>query len=88
MLQEVLPDFVDAAGGLTFDGETNPLLVKDPGERMRYDRLMVSAVRGSRLRASGAALLGTEDISADGVKPSDHNGLLVDMAVAPGGGEF
>lgn len=71
VLREVLPDFVDAwravhpeDPGYTFDGETNPICVPDGKERMRYDRLMVSAARGSRLRASGAELLGTEEISA------------------------
>jgi len=61
--------------GYTFDGETNPRCVRQRAERMRYDRIMV---RG--LRATAVALLGEEAIDSSGIKPSDHYGLVVDLA--------
>lgn len=85
VLQEVLPSFCDAwrvvhpdLPGKTFDGDANPLCVHDRQERMRYDRLMACG-----LLPVAAEMLGTADIACDieGLKPSDHFGLLVDLDV-------
>jgi len=83
VLEEVLPDFVDTflefghdeETRWTFDGTRNPVCVRDSGERMRYDRLMAKG-----LRAQSYRMLGEAAINDQGVRPSDHYGLTVDMA--------
>ena len=79
----MLPDHVDAwhalfpgDRGLTFDGAVNDH-VRDKGERMRYDRVLVHR----SLPLSAAARLGTEP-GADGLYASDHFGLRVDVRVS------
>jgi endonuclease/exonuclease/phosphatase family metal-dependent hydrolase len=83
VLARALPDFVDAWStvfpnnrGLTFDGATNPW-VRDSGERMRYDRVMV---RRSLGRPVAAERLGTTP-AGDGLFASDHFGLRVDVVM-------
>ena len=83
VLARALPDFVDAWStvfpnnrGLTFDGATNPW-VRDSGERMRYDRVMV---RRSLGRPVAAERLGTTP-ARDGLFASDHFGLRVDVVM-------
>ena len=83
VLARALPDFVDAWAavfpnnrGLTFDGATNPW-VRDSGERMRYDRVMV---RRSLGRPVAAERLGTTP-AGDGLFASDHFGLRVDVVM-------
>ena len=83
VLARALPDFVDAWAavfpnnrGFTFDGATNPW-VRDRGERMRYDRVMV---RRSLGRPVAAERLGTTP-AGDGLFPSDHFGLRVDVVM-------
>ena len=83
VLARALPDFVDAWAavfpnnrGFTFDGATNPW-VRDSGERMRYDRVMV---RRSLGRPVAAERLGTTP-AGDGLFPSDHFGLRVDVVM-------
>ena len=85
VLAEELPDYVDAwprlfpgDRGLTFDGARNAN-VRDPGERMRYDRVVVRAAR-----LADASLLGTRP-DGDGLFVSDHFGLRVDMDINAGG---
>jgi len=88
ILQEELPDYVDCwrecrpkDAGYTFDGLTNPVNCPDPGERMRYDRVMAS--RGGYAPKS-ADILGAEalDEAKDwGLRPSDHFGVLIDLEV-------
>lgn len=93
VLREVLPSFVDTwaelrpdDAGYTFDGETNHVCCPDSGERMRYDRLMSQrgSGKGAALNPQRAELLGTDSIKGgtiEGVKPSDHYGVLVDFVV-------
>ena len=83
VLARALPDFVDAWStvfpknrGLTFDGATNQW-VRDRGERMRYDRVMV---RRSLGRPVAAERLGTTP-AGDGLFASDHFGLRVDVVM-------
>ena len=83
VLARALPDFVDAWAavfpnnrGFTFDGETNPW-VRDRGERMRYDRVMI---RRSLGRPVAAERLGTTP-AGDGLFASDHFGLRVDVVM-------
>ena len=82
-LARLLPHFVDAwpvvrgaEPGLTFDGANNPY-VRDPDERMRYDRVMVRGLRPARIE-----MLGEPDLSLQPPEehpvPSDHLGLLDD----------
>jgi len=61
--------------GYTFDGETNPACIRNRAERMRYDRVMVRGLRPRTVR-----LLGLTAIDESGIKPSDHYGLVVDLA--------
>ena len=84
-LPRLLPHFVDAwpvvrgaEPGFTFDGATNPY-AHDPGERMRYDRVMAKGLRPEHIEMLGN---GGE---AQPV-PSDHFGLfatLVPSAASP-----
>jgi len=83
VLARTLPDFVDAwstvfskHSGLTFDGATNPW-IRDRGERMRYDRVLV---RKSLGRPVAAERLGASP-AADGLFASDHYGLRVDVVM-------
>ena len=83
VLARALPDFVDAWAavfpnnrGFTFDGATNPW-VRDSGERMRYDRVMVRRTLG---RPVAAERLGTTP-AGDGLFASDHFGLRVDVVM-------
>ena len=82
VLAEVLPDHVDAwhavfpgDRGLTFDGAVNDH-IRDKGERMRYDRVLVRS-----LSLVDAARLGTTP-GADGLFASDHFGLRVDVRMS------
>lgn len=77
-LRANLPGWVDSWAalrpedpGLTFDGEANPACVRDPHERMRYDRVMT---RGA-ITPRAVTLLGTEAIDEHGRRPSDHFGV-------------
>lgn len=88
VLRDVLPSFCDAwrfvhpsEPGKTFDGEANPICVRDRFERMRYDRVLASTSGG--LEPTAAELLGTTDIECQqaALKPSDHFGLLVDLDI-------
>lgn len=87
VLQEVLPDYVDTwrevhpeDPGYTFDGATNGVCIPDSQERMRYDRLM--SKRGTHgLVPRSAWLLGQEPMNEWGVRPSDHYGLAVELAL-------
>mmetsp|Transcript_51511 Transcript_51511/g.159763 ORF Transcript_51511/g.159763 Transcript_51511/m.159763 type:complete len:329 (-) Transcript_51511:166-1152(-) len=90
VLQQVLPSFCDTwravhphEPGKTFDGMANPICVPDPHEQMRYDRLLASTDGG--LKPTSAVMLGTADIegATEGLKPSDHFGLLVDLEISP-----
>ena len=85
-LGALLPRFVDAwhavrgaaTPGLTFDGASNPH-VRDAGERMRYDRVMVRGMRPVQIE-----MLGVPDLSLppeDHPVPSDHFGLLCTMTL-------
>ena len=68
-----------AEPGFTFDGAINPY-VRDPGERMRYDRVMAKGLRPEQIE-----MLGKEREEAQPV-PSDHFGLfatLVPSAASP-----
>lgn len=86
-LARLLPHFVDAwpavrgaEPGLTFDGANNPY-VRDPGERMRYDRVMARGLRPVRIE-----LLGEPDLSLPAEEnpvPSDHFGLYATLARTP-----
>ena len=83
VLALALPKFVDAwstvfskHSGLTFDGATNPW-IRDRGERMRYDRVLV---RKSLGRPIAAERLGSSP-AADGLFASDHWGLRVDVVM-------
>ena len=67
----------DRCGGATFDGEMNRPAIRDPGEVMRYDRVMV---RGTGLATPVAAVLrGTHAINSWGLRPSDHYAVCVDF---------
>lgn len=79
-LARVLPHFIDAwpavrgaEPGLTFDGANNPY-VRDPDERMRYDRVLARGLRPARIE-----ILGEPDLSLQPPEehpvPSDHFGL-------------
>ena len=59
--------------GLTFDGQTNPVCVRDPYEQMRYDRVMLKGT--SSFCPIDICMVGTAPINEDGLKPSDHYGL-------------
>jgi len=91
-LKTVLPQFSDAwptlypnERGLTFDGERNPY-VRDSGERMRYDRVMVRGPTPLRAQLLGV-MLGDDGVEArtlgasteGNVVPSDHYGVCVDL---------
>jgi len=85
VLGELLPDFADTwrevhpeDRGYTFDGEENPVCVRDRGERMRYDRLLARRGPGG-LAPLAAELLGRGPIDSSGMRPSDHYGLLVEL---------
>merc|ERR1712032_730100 len=84
VLSKCLPDFEDAwpavrsDEGFTFDGTVNPQCVADSEERMRYDRILY---RRRGLAAVAAEILGTEQITDWGLRPSDHFGLCVDLEV-------
>jgi len=91
VLLELLPSFTDAWAALhgaarddddamyyTFDGAHNPH-VHDPGERMRYDRVMLKG-----LTPASFALLGTPGSAA--VVPSDHYGICVEARWVESGG--
>mmetsp|Transcript_7169 Transcript_7169/g.21332 ORF Transcript_7169/g.21332 Transcript_7169/m.21332 type:complete len:353 (-) Transcript_7169:322-1380(-) len=101
VLGREMPDWDDAwptirgadDPGLTFDGETNPVCVRDRLERMRYDRIMVkrgkalevgkggddSALRFPGLLMEDIAMVGTENLDTTGLKASDHYGLLINL---------
>ena len=82
-LPRILPHFVDAwpvlrgaEPGFTFDGAINPY-VRDPGERMRYDRVMAKGLRPEQIE-----MLGKEREEAQPV-PSDHFGLFATLVPSP-----
>jgi len=81
VLRDMVPDFVDvwpvlhSDAGFTFDGTANPKCVHDPGERMRYDRILARCVL-----PIGASLMGTQPINRTGFMPSDHFGILADFS--------
>lgn len=86
VLSEVLPEFVDVwrdvhpdDPGYTFDGATNPA-VQTRQNRMRLDRVMF---RGGEAgwRPQAIAMLGTQPRDDRGTRPSDHYGLVVDLAL-------
>lgn len=86
VLSEVLPEFVDVwrevhpdDPGYTFDGTTNPV-VRTRQERMRYDRVMLRGGEAG-LQPQAIAMLGTQPRDDRGSRPSDHYGLLVDLAL-------
>eukprot|EP00565_Helicotheca_tamesis_P001224 CAMPEP_0185727390 /NCGR_PEP_ID=MMETSP1171-20130828/3087_1 /TAXON_ID=374046 /ORGANISM="Helicotheca tamensis, Strain CCMP826" /LENGTH=286 /DNA_ID=CAMNT_0028395947 /DNA_START=73 /DNA_END=933 /DNA_ORIENTATION=- len=83
-LQKELPDWIDAwpamkggpdggNPGLTFDGATNPVCVRDKREQMRYDRIMVK--ESTSLMLESISLTGTEPMDETNIKPSDHYGI-------------
>lgn len=81
ILQEVLPEFTDMwqhlhpeDPGYTFDGIDNPICVRDPEERMRYDRVLSKGLIPTEI-----VRLGMEPINDWGLKPSDHYGLCADL---------
>ncbi|HEX8627339.1 MAG TPA: poly(A) polymerase, partial [Catenuloplanes sp.] len=65
---------------VTFDPVGNPLAAVSSrtGRASRLDRVLL---RHGGLRATGARLIG--DAPVDGLFPSDHYGVLVDLAVGP-----
>lgn len=75
--------------GATFDGGANPVCVTDSDEVMRYDRVLLRAPRGAarcdsldaaaRWVAQDISMVGVEAINTEGVRPSDHFGLMVDI---------
>ena len=61
--------------GYTFDSETNTNIKKF--ERMRYDRIMLRSFREvDEVQAESIQMVGTEEIRAIKMHPSDHFGLL------------
>lgn len=96
VLIEVIPQWLDAWPhlkgvdegadvGITFDGATNPVCVRDKKERMRYDRIMVkkraSSSGGLHLSPLSIGMVGTDAIDDKGLKPSDHYGLLIKLKI-------
>ncbi len=85
VLEEVLPNWIDAWPavkgfndmGYTFDGATNPTCVRDKGEQMRYDRIMVKGT--CEFACSSIEMLGQKAINESGLKPSDHYGLFMKL---------
>mmetsp|Transcript_36447 Transcript_36447/g.48848 ORF Transcript_36447/g.48848 Transcript_36447/m.48848 type:complete len:326 (-) Transcript_36447:1525-2502(-) len=59
--------------GLTFDGATNPVCVRNKNERMRYDRIMVK--ESPSITLGNISLIGTEPMDDTNIKPSDHYGI-------------
>ena len=68
--------------GLTFDGFTNPGLVQDRDERMRYDRIMATGLEPIKIDVIGKETL-TFDQDPTGtdlnVKISDHYGVVAEF---------
>ncbi len=106
VLQEVMPEWTDAwpylkgegkgkdaaDPGITFDGLTNPICVRNKKERMRYDRIMVHMPMSSPSTDPTRGLIhcfipddiqmiGVEPIDKAGLKASDHYGLLIKLEI-------
>merc|ERR1719152_76254 len=95
VLARVMPEWVDTWSllrpddeGLTFEGGVNPC-VRDSGERMRYDRVMVKrppqlaeTAPESLLLPLGIERIGMTAIDSTGLRPSDHYGLVATFRLA------